>query len=84
MMKPRRPGSAHRDSTRLLCRSQRRGRIMRTWLVLLMILAGFGGMGGCASAPETPPPSKQDIQNDADRFFQKMDQEEQKSQDPSP
>ena len=34
-------------------------------------------MVGCSSAPEPQPdPSKKDIQQDSDRFFKKMGQEE--------
>ena len=34
-------------------------------------------MVGCSSTPEPQPePSKQEIQQDSDRFFQKMGQEE--------
>jgi hypothetical protein len=39
---------------------------------------------GCSSTPEPQPePSKQEIRQDSDRFFQKMGQEEGK-QSPSP
>lgn len=41
-------------------------------------------MVGCSSTPEPQPePSKQDIQQDSDRFFKKMGQEE-GQQPPSP
>lgn len=37
-------------------------------------------MVGCSSAPEPQPePSKKEIRQDADRFFQKMGQEEGKT-----
>ena len=38
-------------------------------------------MGGCSSPPEGgPDPSKQEIQSDADRFFNKMEKEEAKKE----
>jgi hypothetical protein len=41
-------------------------------------------MMGCSSTPEPQPaPSKQEIRQDSDRFFHKMDQEEGKNS-PSP
>ncbi len=41
-------------------------------------------LGGCSSAPDPPPePSKQEIRQDSDRFFNKMSKEEsQRSSDP--
>ena len=41
-------------------------------------------MAGCSSTPEPQPePSKQEMRQDSDRFFQKMGQEENKKT-PSP
>ncbi len=39
-------------------------------------------LGGCSSSPEPPPePSKKEIRQDSDRFFNKMGREE--SQNPT-
>jgi hypothetical protein len=46
------------------------------WIGLLM---GMVFLGSCSSAPapdSSPQPSKQEIQRDADRFFEKMRQDE--------
>jgi hypothetical protein len=46
------------------------------WIGLLM---GMLVLGGCSSVPahdSSPNPSKQEIQRDADRFFEKMRQDE--------
>jgi len=43
-----------------------------------LLLVGSVFLWGCSSAPEPQPaePSKKEIRQDADRFFQKMGQEE--------
>ena len=50
-------------------------------LVGVGIVLGSSLMGGCSSPPEAGPvPSKQEIQSDADRFFNKMEKEEAKKE----
>lgn len=45
----------------------------------LLTLVGGTLMMSCSSTPEPQPePSQQEIRQDADRFFQKMDREERK------
>ena len=52
-------------------------------MVFFVFLTG-AMMTGCSSTPEPQPePSKQEIRQDSDRFFQKMGQEEGKK-NPSP
>ena len=47
-----------------------------------LLLAGMFLMS-CSSAPEPQPePSKKEIRQDADRFFEKIEKEETKAQDP--
>jgi hypothetical protein len=47
-----------------------------TAIMFSTIMAGLM-LAGCSSTPEPQPePSKQDIRQDSDRFFQKMGQEE--------
>ncbi|HNP60656.1 MAG TPA: hypothetical protein PKM72_07445 [Nitrospirales bacterium] len=47
-----------------------------TFIMCAVFLMGTM-MVGCSSAPEPQPdPSKKDIQQDSDRFFKKMSQEE--------
>jgi len=54
-----------------------------TAIMLAAFMAG-AMMVGCSSTPEPQPePSKQEIRQDSDRFFQKMGQEEDKKS-PSP
>ncbi|MCA9471997.1 MAG: hypothetical protein MRJ96_13265 [Nitrospirales bacterium] len=55
----------------------------RCWLLLgTAIFLTSVGMFGCASKPhESPPPSKQEIRSDADRFFEKLEKENMKGQD---
>ena len=44
--------------------------------MLFLILAGMF-LVGCSSAPEPQPePSKKEVQQDSDRFFEKMKKEE--------
>jgi hypothetical protein len=49
-----------------------------TYPTIIMFSAFMAGMMmGCSSTPESPPePSKQEIRQDSDRYFQKMGQEE--------
>ena len=54
---------------------------------ITLMLAGVGMvlgtslLGGCSSPPEAGPvPSKQEIQSDADRFFNTMEKEEAKKE----
>ncbi len=51
------------------------------WIGVFMVvgMAWFLGIG-CSSGPEEPPASRttQDIRGDSDRFFQKMEREEEK------
>lgn len=57
-----------------------------THTTAIMFSAFMAGamMAGCSSTPEPQPePSKQEIRQDSDRFFQKMGQEEDKKS-PSP
>jgi hypothetical protein len=57
--------------------------IHSTAIIFSAFIAG-AMMVGCSSTPESQPePSKQEIQQDSDRFFKKMGQEEGK-QTPSP
>ena len=47
-----------------------------------LLLAGMVLMG-CSSAPEPQPePSKKEVQQDSDRFFEKMEKEEKASSYP--
>ncbi len=58
----------------------------RTQVIVIMCSAFLMGatMGGCSSTPEPQPdPSKKDIQQDSDRFFNKMSQEEKGHQAPT-
>jgi outer membrane murein-binding lipoprotein Lpp len=55
-----------------------------TTVVMFSVFMAGTMMAGCSSAPEPQPePSKQEIRQDSDRFFQKMGQEEGKKS-PSP
>ena len=52
---------------------------MRRLRVVVLLLLGMFVMG-CSSAPEPQPESsKKEVQQDADRFFEKMKKEETKS-----
>jgi hypothetical protein len=56
---------------------------LTTGMVFFVFLTG-AMMVGCSSTPEPQPePSKQEIRQDSDRFFQKLGQEEGKK-NPSP
>ncbi|GJL58439.1 MAG: hypothetical protein NPIRA03_12960 [Nitrospirales bacterium] len=58
----------------------------RTQVIVIMCSAFLMGalMVGCSSTPEPQPdPSKKDIQQDSDRFFKKMSQEEEGRQVPT-
>jgi outer membrane biogenesis lipoprotein LolB len=56
------------------------GFAMRRMGLVCLLLTGMLLMG-CSSAPEPQPePSKKEIQQDSDRFFEKMDKEEKQSQ----
>jgi hypothetical protein len=51
--------------------------------ILVLVLMAGAMLMSCSSTQETQPrPSKQEIRQDSDRFFQKMEQEEGK-QSPS-
>jgi len=51
--------------------------IHTTAIIISAFMAGTM-MGACSSTPEPQPePSKQEIRQDSDRFFNKMGQEEQ-------
>ena len=67
------PQKSHRRNihvAKIQCRNS-----YRLILVIFMFLISVG-MFGCASKPQsTPAPSKQEIRNDADRFFEKLDHE---------
>ena len=55
---------------------------MRRMLVAGLLLTGMFAVG-CSSAPEPQPePSKKEVQQDSDRFFEKMKKEEPASQYP--
>ena len=46
---------------------------------ILPLVVGIGGIlvvQGCSSAPEPDPPTTSEIRGDSDRFFQKMQKEE--------
>ena len=65
-------------------RQPERGNLVKT---AARTLAGVGlvlsasWLVGCSSTPEAgPDPSKQEIQSDADRFFNKMEKEEAKKE----
>ena len=57
---------------------------LRTTSVTLMgigLVLTASWMAGCSTPPEAGPvPSKQEIQSDADRFFNKMEKEEAKKE----
>jgi hypothetical protein len=56
--------------------------LIRRLGVALLLLPGMV-LIGCSSVPEPQPePSKQEVQHDADRFFEKMGKEEAKPAKP--
>ena len=59
-----------------------RGRLITTSLTLVGLgLVLTTSLVGCSSPPEAGPvPSKQEIQSDSDRFFNKMEKEEAKKE----
>ena len=67
-------------------RNPERGNLVKTSVVTLVgvgLVLNAAWLVGCSSHPETGPvPSKQEIQSDSDRFFNKMEKEEAKKEAP--
>ena len=67
-------------------RNPERGNLVKTAALTLVgvgLVLNASWLVGCSSPPETGPvPSKQEIQSDSDRFFNKMEKEEAKKEAP--